>query len=374
MTEHNIMRGLNFLGLAAVLLMAGCGENRAGSFDPRDTVQVPEGLTGEDSIAYIENAIFQSPITAEQLLSLAEVHSLEECLYYYNNFEMAEDNPEDAANYLATYRDSCAMRLANRFLRMHYLVYNNGKAQDKMQFAVAVNTIVDNFHAEMPELPRDSVIGEVSRVVSKFSALSQVEMNLESYIDAALDYYLTIDAYRQWLADVPPAFKKLAEEEYVAWHDFNEARFTLWRDVSYRQEWYSMKPMEMEYYHSVLSQNRRAELAVERDIVLNAKLYRQLGRTVTTSQWEAWIAKSSEPEDADFLRELDDETLDIYMPDEATVTECVGNLRSTFQRWLAARQALAAALPEAQRKSYDNLTADMHARIIGTLPSIVPLP
>ena len=33
--------------------------------NPRDTVKVPEGYTGEDSIAYIENAVLKSNITAE---------------------------------------------------------------------------------------------------------------------------------------------------------------------------------------------------------------------------------------------------------------------------------------------------------------------
>ena len=63
-----MMKGLtiSILFSASVLFMA-CGGRSASSSDsdvnPRDTVTVPEGYTGEDSIAYIENAVLKSDIT-----------------------------------------------------------------------------------------------------------------------------------------------------------------------------------------------------------------------------------------------------------------------------------------------------------------------
>ena len=356
------------VGMALALM--SCGHNGKGCIDPRDTVQVPEGLLGEDSIAYIENMVIQSPISADDLLGLAEVHSLEEWLFNYNNFDRAAEAPEYANNFLATRRDSCAMRLANRFMRMHHLVNENGDAMDELQWAVAVNAILDNFRAEMPEVVPDSALDEIERVMDKFSSTTQAEMNMDSYVLSAVDYYKTLDAYRQWLEDVPINLKPLAQEEYRAWHALNKARFTLWRDVSYQQEQYSMKPMEIEGYYMNLSQNRRAELAVERSIVLGGKTYCQQGRTVNSKQWEDWIAKSSVPQDIDLLVELEMEDL---IPDKSTVDELVSQLRTTFSRWLVARQVFAAALPEDRGKSYDNLTADIHCRMVGKLRSIVPL-
>ena len=118
-------------------------------------------------------------------------------------------------------------------------------------------------------------------------------MNFISYIYATLDYYRSIEAYRQWLQAVPKDIRQLAQEEYEAWHDLNDARFNLWNDVSYRREWYSMKPLEIEGYYTNLSENRRAELDVERDIILNGKAYKQKGQTVTAKEWEKWIADNS---------------------------------------------------------------------------------
>jgi hypothetical protein len=354
------------------VLFAACGGKFASSsndFNPRDTVNVPEELTGEDSIAYIEDAILHSPITAEDLLSLGEVHWVEEYLFNYNNTEKAKEDPGHAKEYMATHRDSAAIRLANRFMRMWYLVNKNGKANDKLQWATAVNSALDTFRVAVPGLPKDSTLNEIPRVVGRFSSLTQSEMNFQCYLDAKIDYYQTIEAYKQWLQAVPSNIKTLAQKEFEAWHDLNDARFALWEDVSYRREWYSMKPMEIEGYFQNLSMNRRAELEIERDIILQNKPYQQKGKTVTAKQWEQWITENSVPEDIDFLKEMKDFD---YIPSDSLVSVRVNALKSTFSQWLAVRQEIAEALPEEQGKSYDNLTTDMHSRFIGRLASIIP--
>ncbi len=365
------MKGITIAILfSASVLFIACGGRSASSPDndvnPRDTVNVPEGYTGEDSIAYIENAVLKSNISAEDLLGLAEVHSVEDRLFDYNNEEKAEDNPEYAKEHIVTHRDSSALRLVNRIMRMNELVKQNGKANDKLQWAVAVNAAIDTFFVEEPTIRKDQAFEEIERVTSKFSSDTQSEMNFISYIYATLDYYKTIEAYRQWLQAVPKDIRALAQEEYEAWHDLSDARFNLWNDVSYRREWYSMKPLEIEGYYTNLSENRRAELNVERDIILNGKLYKQKGQTVTAKEWEKWIADNSVPEDLDMM-----EKNDTRIPSDSIVTDRVNTLKTTFARWLKARQDLAAALPKEQGDSYDYLTADMHSRMTGKLEAII---
>lgn len=366
------MRKNSYLVLSAIMLMmTSCG-GRIGTtteadIDPRDTVTVPEYLHGEDSIAYIEDVVVQSPISAEDLLGLAEVHWYDRCLSHYNNRDMVEEYPEYASCYIPTHRDVAAMQLANRFSRMHDLVNSNGDANDKLQWAVAVNAVLDTFRVAVPWLSPDSTLEEIGRVVDEFSSQTQLEMNTTAWILATVEYYKTVEAYRHWLMDVPASLRPLAQEEYEAWHDLNEARFKFWNHVSYTCIGYSMRTMEVATYYSTLAENRRAELAVERDIVLRGKPYSQKGKTVTTQQWEEWIAEKSVPEDYEFLEEND-----TRMPSDSLVACRVSGVRTTFARWLAARQAIAAALPEEQGKSYDNLTADIHSRFIGTLDLIIP--
>lgn len=371
---------IRILPLCFAFIVAACG-HEGGGFDPRDTVQVPEGITGEDSIAYIENAVIQSPISAEDLLNLAEIHTFDHWMEVWlehkkDVYELLKETDmnkseldEISQRLIVTHSDSCAIRLTNRFMRMHHVVDMNGDAMDKLQWAVAVNTIIDTFCIDVPNVDRDSALNYIIALFNKFSPLNQPDMNLECYVESSIDYYYTIEAYRKWLENVPDNLTSLAQEEYKAWHDLNEARFSMWRDVSSTQSCYSAKLMEIEVYYQNLAENRRAELAVEWDIVIKGQPYKQKGKTVTTKQWEQWIVERSRPEDYDLIMEFG---YDHYMPSDSTVTECVSALKETFSRWLKARQALAAALPKDQGISYDNLTADIHSRIVGAIPSLIP--
>ena len=67
----------SLITLCISMLSACGGRSASGSDDinPRDTVTVPEGYTGEDSIAYIENAVLKDHISMNDFLELAEVHS-----------------------------------------------------------------------------------------------------------------------------------------------------------------------------------------------------------------------------------------------------------------------------------------------------------
>ena len=341
-----------------ISLLSACGGRSASGSDninPRDTVTVPEGITGEDSVAYIENAVLKDYISMSDFLELAEVHELEDRLFLYHDS-------------IATPRDKAAMRLANRFMRMHYVAIS-GNAESKLQWAMAVDAILDTFRVEVTSLPKDSALNEIIRVADKYSSGSQSELNFQCYIHSSIDYYRTIEAYSQWIQAVPTDIRPLVKEEYEAWHDLNSARFTLWEEVSYRQEWYSMKPMELEGYRENLSSNRRAELEVERGIILNGKPYQQKGKTVTAKEWEQWIADSSVPEDYEELKKMGDTD---HLPSDSLVADRVNTLKTTFSRWLKARQALAAALPKEQGDSYDFLTADIHSRMVGKLEDIIP--
>ena len=368
------MKRTIFTILSAIVLMSACGGhtiNRDSNFDPRDTVIVPERLTGEDSIAYIENAILKSPISAADLLGLAEIHTVQDRLFHcYEEAGCPVYDPYSREDHQTERRDSAAMSLANRLIRMADLVNLNGDANDKLQWAIAVNAAIDSFHVAVPSLRIDSVISDINRVVRKFSNDTQSEMNFIANVDATIDYYRTIEAYRQWLSDVPSNLKSLIQNEYVAWHNFNEARFAFWRDVSYNQEWYSMKPMEIEGYYENISANRRAELEVERGIILEGKTYSQKGKTVTSAQWEKWITDHSVPEDIEFLR---NEFWKDRIPSDSIVNNRVNTLKSSFSQWIGARKAIAKALPQEKSKWYDNMTSDIFCRLVGRLANIIPL-
>lgn len=365
-TTSKRMKQLSQILLSTIIFMS-LGENGFSaipnaSINPCDTLlTVPEGITGEDSIAYIENDVFQSPISAADLLSLTEVHTVEERLYRFNYHI-----PEEANEYLPNKADSAALRLANRVMRMNYLVIINGNAADELQFAIAVNAAIDSFHIAEPSIPRDSILDEVIRVIDKFSVGFQEEINFQSYVSATIDYYRTIESYRQLISNSPTNLSPLLQKEYEAWHELNNARFAFWNDLSYTWGWYSMRPMETENYYENLSANRRAELQIEREIIEDRKPYFRQGKKVSNREWKRWVIEHSFPIDAD-PHEIDS------IPEEELVNQRVGSLENTLSKWLAARHDVAKALSNEQRKSYENLTVDMHCRMIGKLELIVPL-
>lgn len=335
------------LTLCGALLLTACGQQAVAhrEVSPRDTVTVPEGYTSEDSIAYIEDATVRSPITAQDLLGLARVHEVEEMMTRYGKEEKA------------TRDDSVTLALANRFLRMGQLVKANGNAHDKLQWTVAVNKVINDFTRERPEVPADSALGEARLVIDKFSSMTQFEMNFQSFVDEMIDYYRTLDAYRRLIDDATAALRPLVKAEYEAWNDLNEARFAFWNDVSFNQEWYSMKPMDIEGRYERQSSERRDALAIERDILLNGKPYSQRGSTMTAREWDKWLTRHSVPDDIETLRETGQADL---IPADSTVTARTAALKTAMSRWLDTRHAIAAALPQDRGQSYDRLTADMH--------------
>ena len=296
----------------------------------------------------------QSPITASDLLGLPEEHFVEKSVFNYNNFELAKEFPEDADRFKATYRDSAAMRLANRFLQMGYIVRTRGNANDKLQWAIAVNVALNSFRKTVPYLPKDSAINEIQRVVEKFISGVGCEYYFRDDISSMVEDYHIIESYRRWLLAVPAYLKPLAQKEYETWHDFNEARFSFWEEVSYRA------PIEIACYHYDLSNERREELKVERGVILDGKPYHQKGQTVTAQEWEKWIVDHSVPID-----------IEIFLSD-SIVKERVRTFKSTFSEWMSARRAIANTLPKDQGRYYNNLTADIQSLIIDKLVKIVP--
>lgn len=366
-------RGINaaMACLMFVMLFASCNRPSTSkadaSFNPRDTVQVPEWLSGEDSICYIEDAIIQRPASAEDLLGLSEVHLVEKWLFYLDQQGSTEERPESDKDHEMTHRDAAALRLANRIMRMSRIVKDN--AYEQQQWAIAVNAAIDTFCLAMPDVPRDSALNEVDSVFQKFTAWKNIEMIDYSTLSATIAHYHSIDAFLRLLNDVPADLKSLMQEEYEAWDKFNSARYDFWRDVSYNQVRYSLLSMERNDYYAYLQDNRQAELELQRSIIIGGKPYRQQGKTVTAPQWEKWIADNSVPKDYEYLQEGEDKEL---MPSDSIIAARVDALKSSFTRWLKVRQAIAAALPKEQGKSYDNLTADIHSRIIGKLPELDP--
>lgn len=162
----------------------------------KSKTQDTETCSGEDSIAYTDNAVLKSPMSAEDLLGLEEDFSVEDELVNYNNYELARMF-DDKETFFANHRDSAAIRLANRFMCMAGYVSQYGDANDKLQWAVAVNAVLDTFRVAEPSVRSDSVLDEIDRVIERFSSQTMREAYFQSSVASTVDYYLAIEACRK---------------------------------------------------------------------------------------------------------------------------------------------------------------------------------
>ena len=88
-------------------------------------------------------------------------------------------------------------------------------------------------------------------------------------------------------------------------------------------------------------------------------MYHQKGKTVTRKQWSQWLDEQG----------YKDGMSPEFNMGDPTQTDFPALIKVKTERWLAARQAVATYLGDKKEpgKSYDNLTADIHACIIGKL-------
>lgn len=90
--------------------------------------EIPEGLTKEEQIAYIENNVLTTPVSVSELLALQPVHTLDpdECEWKYISDAGWEK-----------------IRLMNRFMRMQYVALGNPR--DELIWAMATQVILADY-------------------------------------------------------------------------------------------------------------------------------------------------------------------------------------------------------------------------------------
>ena len=169
------------------------GDLNAGDSNDKDTVQVvtPDPIR-LDSMTFNKEVLLDSPFSAETLLSLAKVHSFEDWLSNYGNTDGGPDDLEAVDSDYEAHRDSCAFELANRLMRMNEVVTEKGDAMDMLQWAVAVNVTIDTFCVKVPEVPHDSALNEIGRIMDKYTSWSQIEMNAMSDVYASMIFHKTL--------------------------------------------------------------------------------------------------------------------------------------------------------------------------------------
>lgn len=294
-----------------------CGRN-TGNHPVTPSIDVPSGLSQEDSIAYIENERYKDvTVTAEDLLGLGEIHTL----YPYENRVM-------------TRRDSAALQQMNRLMRMQYVAAGNPDSE--LAWAEAVNRSLGAYCKEFD--------------ISKKEALEDLLESVSHY------------AYCALICDIQDAkLRKLLMSEYRAWNRLNRERHNVYVNVQHDGEHYSSQPMDFEERFEAYANKRLQDLSIERAILLEDGAYSQQHPVVRSAEWDAYLKNPLWwPVDCN-EESSEDENVKMIV-----------RFKKNVQDWLDVRHSIKRALPPKQEEAYDRLTADYHWVIVNEADGVDP--
>ena len=307
-------------------------------YDALDSVlDIPEDLTEEQRLVYIENQVLTSPVTADELLALRPIHTLDPDTTRYGNW-WSEQRWEQ-------------IRLANRFMRMQFVAF--GEPMDEWQWAIAVQKIVADYAAPFG-INEEQALDSLYAGADHLCAGTQYQINQCTYVMSSIEYYKTLAAYRSFIDQLPQPQQALFIEEYAAWNKLNKARFDAYTGIRRANSHYSALPMELEGMYAAYAECRRDILTQEQAVILSGKNYRQQHPVVRTKDWNA------------YLQSLYNQATD----EDSTI---VKTLDETTKAWIAIRQKIANQLPQPQQTAYDNLTADYHWIITNEQEHVSPM-
>lgn len=285
-------------------------------------IEMPDDLTEEDQIAYIENQVLTTPVSAAELLALQPIHTLDP-----TNQEYLTD------------ADWKKFALMNRFMRMQYVAL--GDPTDELNWAEATQTILNDYATPLG-ITRELALDSILSAAAYLCCGTQYQINQCLYVQSSVEYYKTLAAYKDFIEQMPEDLQTLLYEEYAAWNKLNKARHNAYVNIVRAGEHYSALPMEYEEMYAAYAEKRRQLLDVETQILSEGKEYRLQHPVVRTANWEGYL-----------------QTLKYRSPDDEALA-IVQDLDETVRTWISVRQKIARQLPAEVGKSYDNLTADYH--------------
>lgn len=306
--------------------------------DSMDTeLEIPDGLTEEEQVAFVENQVLTTPISAIELLALQPIHTLD---------------PDESDRDYITETDWKKFRLMNRFMRMQFVAL--GDPMDELRWVVATQVILDDYAIPLG-IAQEQAIDSLLSAADYLCCGTQYDINQCTYVMSSVEYYKTLAAYKDFIENMPDDLQSLLYEEYRAWNKLNKARHNAYVNIVRAGDHYSALPMELEGMYAVYVEKRRQLLDIEKQIIAANKTYSLQHPVVKTKDWNNYLQK---------LR-------DKCESDEVLVI--VEDLDRAVSTWISVRQKIARHLPPSAATYYDNLTADYHWAITNEEEEVPPM-
>ncbi len=136
--------------------------------------EIPEGLTKEEQIAYIENNVLTTPVSVSELLALQPIHTLDPHQRYWEYISDAKWEQ---------------FRLMNRFMRMQYVAL--GDPMDELRWVIATQVILDDYATPLA-ITQEQAIDSLLSAAEFLGCGTQYEINQCTYVMSSVEYYKTL--------------------------------------------------------------------------------------------------------------------------------------------------------------------------------------
>lgn len=286
-------------------------------------------------------------------------------------------------------QDPHAYWLMNRMMQTMQFI---STADDAWAWMLAMNEYVEEYNSRLGRKigSTDAATRAMEELIRIYHAGNQPEMNTATYVESILPHYNALCVYRSIIdciddydddTNEDAHLRELYYREFTHWFDINNAVNGLMYFYTYGIARYSALPMDLNCTFETWSKARLEELKIEEDImwkrdwnwepfksdakrVSNRKFKRLLKffksrtrETIAKDMVSDWVDK-----DHLFAYERIDENIDFDK-----IAEMIEHYETALEGWRQVREEITKALPEKKKKSYREITRQMHTRLYNDL-------
>ncbi len=284
-------------------------------------------------------------------------------------------------------QDPHAYWLMNRMMLMVQLVQT---ANDGWAWMLAMNESIEEYNARLGRKigSVDAACNAINELIDIYNSGNQPKLNTASYVTSILEHYKTTHAYYRFIeyiddykdeSDWDVQLKALYYREFKEWFDINNAVNGLMYFYTYAAARYSALPMDLNGTFAHWSQERLAELKIERNIYESYewKPFKSNAKAISTKEFDKLLSYFKTKTQNDIVEEIvsnwtekdyefaREQTDGKYKFDK--IAEMLRYYETALTNWRKVREQIALMLPKKKQKSYREITKQMHTRLYNDL-------
>ena len=361
------MKNYFILTIAALLLLASCSSHKANGNGAAEASGAVDSLVSD----YTANV---AGIQAKKRELLA-IDDNDVCFWFSGDTEFQSQDPH-------------AYWLMNRMMQMVQYVRT---ADDGWAWMLAMNESIGEYNGRLGRKigSVNAATNAIEELIDIYYCGTQSEINTACYVGSILEHFKTLNAYYDFIesiddykqdSDWDVQSKALYYREFKEWFDLNNAVNGIMYFYTYAAARYSALPMDINSTFERWSKERHCELQYESGIYssFDWQPFQSNANTISTQKFEELLSYIKSKTQNDVVEEVNSELDDMGYTHERVdgqfdfckIAEMVGYYETALNNWREVRKQIALMLPKEKRKSYREITRQMHTRLYNDLSDL----